>query len=374
MAESAEQLAGSENAAHSNRVSGLDGLRALAVLLVIIDHFCQSGLLPFYFLYDRWIDLGNIGVRIFFVISGFIITTLLIKEKRTQSGVSIKAFYLRRCFRILPLLAVFLSAIFFSRWILFHEPPIRDILSVALFNVDYMGVRTLDLGHLWSLSVEEKFYLIWPLLFVGCKIKTLRRVLIGVIAIAPVIRGLEVLHGISYMAEVTKFHNAADAIATGCLLSILRNDFGASSRWRAWENSRLVLPTAVILFALACVSIRHSLAFALAGNTLYNVSIGLLVFDVVTPKPSISSRMLNASLTVWLGQISYSLYLWQQPFTLHKASHVRWLASPLLNTVALFILATTTYYLIEKPAREIGRKLAARASSPRRSAEALAES
>ena len=204
-----------ENLAHVDRVPSLDGLRAISALFVVFEHLCLSGTLPFY---QTFVDFGNLGVRTFFLISGFIITTLLCKEKARTGTISLRGFYTRRCFRILPIWATYLGLIIIGLSITQRAPPLRDVLAVLSFNSDYLRPETVDLGHMWSLSVEEKFYLLWPLIMVFTRTRTAVMVALVAMITAPAFRLYEALGGASYNELLDPFHNSCDAIATGCLL------------------------------------------------------------------------------------------------------------------------------------------------------------
>jgi peptidoglycan/LPS O-acetylase OafA/YrhL len=342
------------------RVPGLDGLRAVAVGLVVFDHFCQSGLLPFYPLYNNFVDPGNIGVRIFFVISGFIITSLLIREQKHEGTVSLRAFYIRRCFRILPLLVAFVTVIFISRWLLYQRPPLWDLLTIATFNVDYVQVKTMDFGHLWSLSVEEKFYLIWPLVFAKCSRRTALRVVCGTILLCPFLRMSGAQMGEGYMQLIAQFHNSCDALAIGCGLALIRSGLEMNSAWKLLTKYRLVIPLSAVVFLAASLTLRSTILFCLFGSSLYNISICALVAYCIGQPARVVAYALNNRVIRWFGSISYGLYLWQQPLTFHKASHVSWLSHPGLNIIVLITTAALTFYLIEEPARKIGRRIASR--------------
>ena len=123
-----------KSAGMAHRVPSLDGLRACSIAFVIFDHLSISGAIPFS---RGWINFGNLGVRIFFVISGFIITKLLLEELRTTGTVSLRSFYIRRCFRILPAWAVFLGTMLAVAGAMHRLPPPGDILALVTFNADY---------------------------------------------------------------------------------------------------------------------------------------------------------------------------------------------------------------------------------------------
>lgn len=360
MASSTRNVSPGTSAPPGVRIPGLDGLRAIAVALVIFDHLCQSGLLPFYSFYKSFIDLGNIGVRVFFVISGFIITDLLIREQEKHNAISLRAFYIRRCFRILPLLLAFVTVIFILRSLLYRIPPFSDLLAIATFTVDYVKVKTMDYGHLWSLSVEEQFYLIWPFIFAMCSRRTARQVVVGTILLTPVIRTIEARMGAGYMPLIEQFQNSCDALAIGCGLALIRRSLEVNFAWKLLAKYHLVLLLSALMFTGACLSLKYGFLFWQIGDSLYNVSIVAVVAYCIGHPHSAIGYVLNNTAVRWLGSISYGLYLWQQPLTFHQSSHVSWLGHPAVNIMVLTATAASTYYLIEEPARNIGRRLAGR--------------
>src|SRR5437763_9987680 len=152
----------------SNRLPSLDGLRALAALMVVVGHagkVLQVGRhLPFGSgVVDAW---GPVGVTAFFVLSGFLITRLLVQERHHTGTVRLRQFYLRRAFRILPAYWVYVAAIaILARMHLALAPPSGFARSLS-FTTDYLNPHSWVLNHSWSLSVEEQFYLLWPVLLV----------------------------------------------------------------------------------------------------------------------------------------------------------------------------------------------------------------
>ena len=198
----------------TKRIPSLDGFRALSITLVIIAHTITQYQIP-----GMWrFDLGKIGVQTFFVISGFLITSLLIDEQYRSGTINLPAFYLRRVFRIVPANYTFLFVMALlvpTGWL---QASYRDFVPAGLYFGDYdFPGRTL--GHTWSLAVEEQFYLLWPsvLLLIGN-----RRSLYGCIAIvlvAPVIRFIEMSH--TWTTHPTQtFECVCDALAIGCVLAM----------------------------------------------------------------------------------------------------------------------------------------------------------
>lgn len=137
----------------SKRIPSLDGLRAIAIALVVVGHWAGTHNFP--------VGLGSafLGVRIFFVISGYLITTLLLREQSQTATISLSEFYVRRAYRILPAATVFLAIMLITRR---HELTWYHAAMAALYLADFDPTRPMFFGHLWSLSVEEQFYLLWP--------------------------------------------------------------------------------------------------------------------------------------------------------------------------------------------------------------------
>jgi peptidoglycan/LPS O-acetylase OafA/YrhL len=340
----------------AQRVPSLDGLRTYSVAFVIFDHLCISGALP---LHQNWIDFGNLGVRIFFVISGFIITRLLLDELRLSGSISLKNFYIRRFFRIVPIWACFVSVILFILWRRHAFPDRNTLLALFTFNVDYFRPAATDLQHLWSLSVEEKFYLLWPFTLLAAGRRNATRIALAVVLIVPIIRLFGAMHGSSYEELLWRFQNIADAIASGCLLAF------------AWERSenrvslkfarRLASPDITIL---ACVGILGIAACArlgpiyyLVGPTILNLLVATVIYGTVTNSNSFLGIFLNKVPMQRLGLWSYGIYLWQQPFILHRKLGVVGIFP--INVVVLMLVSMAGYYFIERKAQLFGRRITA---------------
>lgn len=187
------------------RYPSLDGLRAVSISLVIAHHLGVSSLPVIWRL-----DIGNLGVRTFFVISGFLITSLLLAEREKVGRIDIKAFYLRRLFRIVPAYWVFLSAMAVS-------VPVAALLPSLLYYANYSHPALL-VGHTWSLSVEEQFYLIWPLALLWRPLWAVGAMLI----LAPIMRHLAD-QGLWPVESRYAWECVCDALAAGCLLALVRD-------------------------------------------------------------------------------------------------------------------------------------------------------
>jgi peptidoglycan/LPS O-acetylase OafA/YrhL len=294
---------------------------------------------------------ANLGVRIFFVISGYLITTLLLQEQARSSTIQLRGFYVRRAYRILPAAIAFMLPVFVIYW---GELRWYHMAAAALYVTNFDPGHPWFLGHLWSLSVEEQFYFLWP----GVLKKWHRHrtaILVGVILFAPVYRfvcHLLKLHG---RADET-FPAVADVLAIGCLLAIFAARLPRIKT--AWALA-MVAPVALVPVYVGAVHFRTTAILLLVLWPLLHFSIaGLLLHVVQTPY-----WILNVKPVVWLGKISYGLYLWQQLFA-YNPQHRNWYW--LLVPVGL---ASLSYYLVEQPMlrlrqrREVRERAYAQAAS-----------
>jgi peptidoglycan/LPS O-acetylase OafA/YrhL len=301
------------------RIASLDGIRALSISLVLLAHLATSGSAPLIAKVVWRFDLGNLGVRVFFVISGFLITSILLREK-----IDLKDFYVRRFWRIFPAYYVFLAAMAFLI-------PVSDLLHAASYTTNYY-LPHWPVGHTWSLSVEEQFYLLWPglLAFWSRAFWGAGAVLIA----APIFRVLA-LHGMWPTYPVFAFECVADALATGCLLAHLRGRISLGLPWSLGAIAILVLWRGIQ---------PDASVYALMGIPLLNIAIALAVGEFIKRPGGI----LNWKPLVWMGTLSYSLYLWQQPF-MDQAIHL----PAIVRVAGAFAMACVSYYLIERPCLRI---------------------
>lgn len=330
------------------RIPSLDGLRAISISLVIVGHWVETR-----YQSDVAGAFANLGVRIFFIISGYLITALLLKEYEKSSTIRLRKFYVRRAFRILPAAIAFMLPVFAYFW---HELRWYQIAAAALYLANFGFAHPWFLGHLWSLSVEEQFYFLWP----GVLKKWHRyrvAILVGVVGFAPVYRVACHLLGLHGRADET-FPAVADVLAIGCLLAIFVERM---PKIKATWASAMVAPVVLVPVYMGALRFHITPLLLFVLWPVMHLSIaGLLLHGVQHPY-----WILNVRPVVWLGQISYSLYLWQQLFA-YGDRHRPWYF--VLFAVAL---ASASYYWVEQPmlrlrekkggARKVERVLAAAA-------------
>jgi peptidoglycan/LPS O-acetylase OafA/YrhL len=314
------------------RIPSLDGLRAISVSLVLIGHLTRAGRAS-----EFLMVYANTGVRMFFVISGYLITTILLNEHARSATINLREFYVRRAYRILPAAGVFMLFVSVVYW---HELRWIDIGAMFLYLVNYDAGAPWMIGHLWSLGVEEQFYFLWPsALKKWYRHKVL--ILLAVIVIAPV------YSAICYHFKVPgggygTFPAVADNLAVGCLLAVFGSKIPTINSWVA-----LAMLLVVVFFPYfpANTPLRTLLELFVLWPVMNISMTGLLLHVVQRPY-----GFLNVAPVVWLGRISYSLYLWQQPFFFAPAGQP---AYKLLFGVAL---ACCSYYLVEQPVLRLREK------------------
>lgn len=353
-------------------IPSLDGWRAIAIILVIFAHGKDSYLkyASEYISSNAEIlsSIGLTGVKIFFGLSGFLITTKLLNEEVEYGNISISSFYIRRCFRILPAAILFMFTIGVLALSGIIDVSLGRWLSTLLFASNYsFADSTWYLGHFWSLAVEEHFYLVWPIIFL--KLNSNKRRLQFVVTSMFVIaiwRALDFKYQISGSSSAVFWGRSdiqADGILGGVLIALLYFDqknrqlietiFSAKSLW--W-----ILFFVFISLELA-PTFNWKINFLLLS--LKAVLIPLLLLGTVVRTSSMASKLLEHSALRWLGHISYSLYLWQQLFLVwspHQVADLRTLQLFPINIILALVCAYLSFRLVEKPFIAIGHRVANR--------------
>ena len=337
------------------RIPSLDGLRAISIGLVIVGHAYQSATnpspsTPF------WLIVGNagLGVEIFFVISGFLITKLLVEEQNLTGDISLRNFYVRRFFRIVPAFWAYLAVVL----LLAADGLVGGVtrgafLSSLAFVTNYSPwFDSAALAHTWSLSVEEQFYVLWPAVLLLVLARSGRVgatwIAIVLIVLAPLFRVLTHLTEIPYLAHRLYYmlHTRVDSLMFGCLLALVCDTKGFE---RFYQIARLwVLPGALFTVIISpLMTARFGGAYIYtAGLLVEGASIALVLIWLVRNPNSLAGCFVNARPIVHMGRISYSLYLWQE---LMLKTDVPVAGNTLLALLCLIGAAEPSYYLIERP-------------------------
>ena len=347
----------------------LDGLRALAVMAVMFRHYVPASL--------NVVDLGRFGVLLFFVLSGFLISGILLdaRERLDRTGGSPRSvalrFYARRFLRIFPIYYATVLVLYamshtdrFTGWDALDA--VREQIGWFLtytWNLRY-GITQENggvLGHVWSLCVEEQFYLIWPWILLFAPRRTILPALLFGAALGFGFRLVGSLSGWSYHAINFMTPGCLDSLALGGLLAYLwrRGESGAAAAERL---IRVALPVGVVLLVVI-PWISHPLArpftdVGFAGISLWLVGRGAQGFG------GIGGRFLEAKPTAYIGKVSYGVYLYHIPVQMLLYMPLGWVgltqadlgsAQPLVLMAATIAMAAISWELFEKPINRLKR-------------------
>ena len=335
----------------------LDGVRALAIAIVVLLHARVSGF-----------GYGYLGVDVFFVLSGFLITCILVEELHSDGRIRLGLFWARRALRLLPALLAFAAVVMLlERWM---QPNTRDGLWPALlyvmnwFRIDGSSGGAFDIT--WSLAIEEQFYLLWPLVLIGLwRIdRSLRLAMrfcgLGIVA-SVLARTVVSLNGAPFDRWYHDFFLRVDTILIGCLLALVLEIRPAPPNWMRDPNL-MVLGLLMLVAALLLGRNRGlpivptSLAHTYAG-----VATALIIVACVVGGTSPFLRILEHPGMLWLGRRSYGIYLWHWPIFRNELLQSR--GPDVVWAIALTLLAAElSYRFVEAPFLRLKGRLGRSAS------------
>lgn len=340
----------------------LDGLRGIAVISVILYHLDHG-----------WMRGGFLGVDTFFVLSGYLITSLLLVEYDTTSTVSLRAFWVRRAKRLLPAALLVLIAVAAYAWFAAPTDRLGTIRGDAIATLAYVAnwrfilddasyfalwSEASPLRHMWSLAIEEQFYVLWPLVVVGLlhigRGRTTALTLSCVIGVAGSValmaRIAEVDRSRAYFGTDTRAHT----ILVGALLAI---GLHRRSSITGFSN-RIVsgLGTAALAFVgISFVTVSdNDLVFYRGGSLGFALAVAALIAAGVNTSPSLVRAVLDRAPLRRIGQLSYGLYLWHWPIIVwltHERLGVDGVALDTIRVGATFGCSLVSYHLVEQPIR-----------------------
>lgn len=327
-------------------MTALDGLRALAIIIVYLSHSGLGSVVP-----------GGLGVTIFFFLSGFLITSLLRVEYVSSGTVSFTGFYIRRAVRIIP--PLWLSMGFIGCLVLTGiadgKPDMLGVLGQALFGANYveglLGAQGLPGMPLWSLAVEEHFYFVFPIAFLLLARSVKAIGLAKWCAAACVVVLLVRMHSVFVLGDTYSTyyftHTRIDSILFGCILAMWQNpviDKGA------WTPSRLhvILAIGVLLGTIAVRSpvFRETVRYTIQGMSLF------VLFSAALQSKGITSRVLASPILRKIGLYSYTIYLVHFCFLLILSKYITngsLIAAGLLGILPTWGYAAGMYHFVERP-------------------------
>jgi peptidoglycan/LPS O-acetylase OafA/YrhL len=343
----------------------LDGVRAVAVLAVIAYHVGSR------------LPGGFLGVDVFFVLSGYLITTLLLRERLRLGRIDLAGFWSRRARRLLPavLILVAVCALMTAHFgaIGSYDARRQDMLATIFYYANWHFIAegasyfaqftgTSPLQHTWSLAIEEQFYLLWPLVVLGVGLFRgwSTRVLWGVVVVGTLASAGWLIASYD-PADPTRVYFGTDTrahelfIGAGLAALLLNRPQLIGSKWMA-TAARWAWPAIAVLFAVAFVVMHDQSGFYYRGGSLaFALLVAAALLLVETAPGSVLGRLLSLRAVVWVGTISYGLYLWHWPL-------IVWVGGSstvpdenvkqLLEVVLTFAIATASYYLVERRIRD----------------------
>lgn len=340
------------------RIDGLDGLRGISILLVVIGHVATT---PSVLSTPTRVFIGHIGafgVDIFFIISGFLITTLLLREENEKKTLDIKGFYRRRVFRILPAVFFYLGFVWFMTYVGHVNASPKDFIPPLLFYRNLMSHGPIEMGHFWTLSIEEQFYLFWPavLLFVS---KPNKRILmaVAIIICSPIWLHFNLVwsNGTNLNGWRTDLRLAP--LITGCFLALLRQhkDYAVYLERRIFQEGWIGVVVCVLLMGSFWNPLFPAGQFNFVMPTLRSLAVVYLINYLAVNKGRGLDFAINSRVLVFFGSISYSLYLWNQFFCFHPT--LTWYRVFPVNVLLAIGAAFTSYRFVEQPMLRLRAKI-----------------
>ncbi|MCB1025148.1 MAG: acyltransferase [Acidobacteria bacterium] len=333
----------------------LDGIRGIAILLVFVHH-----------LYPPLMPGGFLGVDLFFVLSGFLITSLLLSEWQKSDAIDLKAFYIRRLFRLMPAVIFLILVLFAYAAFLEPNPENRDSAYGGIFlTLSYVSnwIYALDLasagnhlGVTWSLAIEEQFYLILPvLLIIALRNRVdLRRqlaVVISVIILVIAERKFLADGGATVQRLYYGSDTRADALLMGCGSAILLLlYYERLKRYKIFFSIGAVISLLFIAALLPRIAWNSPFLYQ-GGYTLVAMAFAVMIITIVINKPRMVNGLLGVRPLVWIGKISYGLYLWHWAvkFVVYDGRPEGSAFEIFLAFTLSFAFSIFSYFVVEKP-------------------------
>lgn len=340
---------------HHDRLRRIDGLRGIAIVLVLFGHEADFTLGV-----HVLGEIGAVGVLLFFMLSGYLITGMLERELADSGRIDRGEFYLRRALRILPAFwALIAVTVALKLAGLVTDVTWKAVAACLVFVRNIRG-RGQSLGHIWSLSLQEQFYLLWPQVMSRVGVVRARQIATVLVIVGVLWRTVAIaIHLYPYETDVFYLRSdfRLDSILIGCVLALALRDAELSDRLaRAFRRAPIgVLVPALLLWSLlASESVMLRPVFLTVETILAALAFGhFLVADA----SALVVRICEHRALVWAGMMSYSLYLWQQLFLVPREPSWGVLRSFPINLLCVLCAALISNHFIERPALRLRRRM-----------------
>lgn len=325
-------------------IPSLDGARAVAILIVIASHYGLGFFVP-----------GNFGVTLFFFISGYLITHLLFLELSEHDRVAVFDFYVRRFLRLAPALITTVVSVSLGYHLLVGPIPWGQFFAGIFYYTNYYtiagGSIAMPIVPLWSLAIEEHYYIAFPAIFIlFCRAPARFLLLLSIAAVACLIWRLFLVFGLH--VSVTYTHIATDtridSILYGAILATLARTRGRIDALQHPLAIAVGTLGLLLTFAIRNDTFRETLRYSLQGLALLPIFYGLILSG-----PNAVREALESPIMVWIGKLSYSLYLWHEAVAHFVGGVVSgWVHYPIALALT-FVAAALSYYVVETPFRRL---------------------
>lgn len=334
----------------------LDGFRGISILLVLVHHF-----------YYPMLSGGFLGVDMFFVLSGFLITSLLLEEWQKSHSINLKNFYIRRLFRLMPAV-IFIIALLgiYALFFLDNKSAEKTFQGIWLtltyasnwYYAFHPSSANNPLGVTWSLAIEEQFYLIFPLiLLLVLRLKLGYRQIIAaliLLIIAIALHRKNIADNDNYLTRLYYASDTrADALLVGCLVALLFSwKMEIFTRFASFFRIGAAISLVFMIISVSLLEWSDAFLYENGGYTFIAIAVGFLLISLTAYKPKRAVNILSCAPLVWIGRVSYGLYLWHWAIRwyLYGDAYLPDSALQLLAVIVLsFAFTIISYFCVEKP-------------------------
>jgi peptidoglycan/LPS O-acetylase OafA/YrhL len=347
-----EKTVGKANKHNFGYVPALDGIRAFAVIAVMMYH-------------ARFAKGGFIGVDIFFVLSGFLITSLLVREFDSQLRIDLRKFYFRRLLRLAPALVLFLTIFASISMLVLDADKSRSNLIDTFIALFYLSNWAWAfqihpphfLAHTWSLSIEEQFYILWPVILIGLlRFSRSRQNVVVVVTLlalsSTLVRVFLAIEGSSFIRLFNGLDTRADALLIGSLFGVITssNLISDHHHHQFAKFLKFIGPLSLIALVNFCIFARDNIQLYCWQLFTVEILAAIIILDVVVSPQSVVNQVFTFKPLVWIGSISYGLYLWHFPiYKVMRLLGFDGIGVASVGTSLTFLIASASYYFVERP-------------------------